>query len=356
MRGAASGLLIFLTCFTGAQAKECDADAPKGMLSRVVAIDSSKGDVYAGQKGADPANLPIALGDKEIVLTFDQGPHSYYTKNVLDVLDRHCVKATFFFAGGAASKYSYAVRDADRRGHTIAAAPWTPSANFENIGYEAARTEIEKGLAAVSKASGQGIAPFFRVSSPNLAPDVQAYLKESGVSLWRYDVAADDGDSGLTATKLANRTITRVQEAGKGVIQFHDTSRTTVDALDSILLNLKLGGYKVVHLVPIANYKPKGESVVQLAKPALLASVVTLGPSRGLVDSAKRRVRDGDEQGQRVQRSRRRAEREAAADRERATRGSMNRGYEQRPRELAAPAAYGYDRAYGSPARDADER
>ena len=355
MRGAASGLLIFLTCFTGAQAKDCDPDAPKGMLSRVVAINSAKGDGYAGQKGADPGSLPIALVDKEIVLTFDQGPHSSYTKNILDILDHHCVKATFFFAGGAAFKNSNAVRDAGRRGHTIAAAPWTASANFENISFDAARTEIEKGLTAVSKAAGQPIAPFFRVSSPTPPPDVQTYLREGGIGLWRYDIAADDTESSLTATKLANRTIARVQEAGRGVIQFHDTSRTTVDALDSILLNLKLGGYKVVHIVPIATYKPKEEVAAELATPALLASVTT-SASHSLVDSAKRRVRDSDDQGQRVRRARRRAEREAAADRERAARVPVNRSFEQRPRELAAPANYGYERAYGSAPRDAEER
>lgn len=354
MRGAASGLLIFLTCFTGAQAKDCDPDAPKGMLSRVVAIDSAKGDSYAGQKSADPANLPIALGDKEIVLTFDQGPHSAYTKNILDILDHHCVKATFFFAGGAAGKNSYAVRDAGRRGHTIAAAPWSASANFETISFEAAKSEIEKGLTAVSKAAGQPIAPFFRAPSPNLAPDVQTYLKESGISLWRYDIAADDGERGLTATKLANRTIARVQEAGKGVIQFHDTSRTTVDALDSILLNLKLGGYKVVHIVPVATYRPKDEVAAELAKPALFASVTT-SASHSLVDSAKRRVRENDDQGQRARRAKRRAERESA-ERERTARAPVNRSFEQRPRELAAPATYGYDRAYGGAPRDADER
>jgi peptidoglycan-N-acetylglucosamine deacetylase len=355
MRGAASGLLIFLTCFTAAQAKDCDPDAPKGMLSRVVAIDLAKSDVYAGQKGADAANLPVALGDKEIVLTFDQGPHPSYTKNILDVLDQHCVKATFFFAGGAAFKNSYAVRDAERRGHTIAAAPWTASANFENIAFEAAKTEIEKGLTAVSKASGQPIAPFFRVSSSTLAPDVLTYLKESGINLWRYDIAADDEESSLTATKLANRTIARVQEAGKGVIQFHDTSRTTVDALDSILLNLKLGGYKVVHIVPVATYRPKDEVVADLAKPTLLASVAT-SASHSLVDSAKRRVRDSDDEGRRVRRARRRAEREAVADRERAARATVTRSFEQRPRELAAPTSFGSDRNFERAWRDAEER
>lgn len=174
--------------------------------------------------------------------------------------------------------------------------------------------------------------------------------------MWRYDIAADDTESSLTATKLANRTIARVQEAGKGVIQFHDTSRTTVDALDSILLNLKLGGYKVVHIVPIATYKPKDDVAAELATPALLASVTT-SASHGLVDSAKRRVRDSDDQGQRVRRARRRAEREAAADRERAARATASPTLrEQRPRELAAPATYGYDRAYGGAPRDAEER
>ena len=50
------------------------------------------------------------------------------------------------------------------------------------------------------------------------------------------------------ATKFANRTLERLYQAGKGVIEFHDTRKVTVDALDSILVNLKANGFKLVQI------------------------------------------------------------------------------------------------------------
>jgi peptidoglycan/xylan/chitin deacetylase (PgdA/CDA1 family) len=274
------------------------------MLSRVVAVAPSNGPIYGGQNTGDAPGAPFALNAKEVVLTFDQGPHSAYTKYILDILDHHCVKATFFFTGSAALANPGAVRDVSQRGHTLAAGPWSASATFDNIAFEAAKDQIEKGLTAVAKASNAPVAPFFRVAATGIAPDVLSYFRERGVSLIYFDVAAGDGDSGLTATKLANRTLARIEAAGKGVIQFHDTKKVTVDALDSILVNLKLGGYKVVHIVPAASFTPRDEYLAGLAKTAIL----TPGPSRvshTLVDSAKRRVRDSDADERRARRLRR---------------------------------------------------
>jgi peptidoglycan/xylan/chitin deacetylase (PgdA/CDA1 family) len=282
------------------------------MLSRVVAVDSTNGAVYAGQKADDPASSPLVLNSKEIVLTFDQGPHPSNTKYILDILDHHCVKATFFFAGSAALANPSSVRDVSQRGHTLAAGPSPASADFGEIGFEAAKMEVEKGLTAVAKASNAPAAPFFRVAATNVAPDVLAYLKERGVSLWSIDLAAGDEEPGLTATKLANRTLAKIQQAGKGVIQFHDTKKVTVDALDSILYNLKLGGFRVVHIVPATSFTPKDEYLTGLAEPAILAAA----PSRvshTLVESAKRRVRDSEAGVRRVRRYRRPSLREQSS-------------------------------------------
>src|SRR5262249_25601744 len=85
-------------------------------------------------------------------------------------------------------------------------------------------------------------------------------------------------------------------EMGKGVIEFHDTRKTTVDALDSILSGLKLSGFKVVHIVPTANLSPKYEYLAAAVKP-----VINHGPSaasRSLVEMARRRVRPGESAGQ----------------------------------------------------------
>lgn len=265
-------VFVFLLNCCDAYSAQCNYEEHKGLLSRVIAVDPVNGPKAGG--GASDA-APFELNDKEVILTFDGGPHPAYTGYILDILDRNCVKATFFFSGAAALAHPSAVRDAASRGHTIAAGAWQPA---RKTGSSTGREEeqIEKGFAAIAKASGGSIAPFYRTAQESLLPQrVLDYLKGRGVALWSGGIASGDDESELTPTKLANRALLQIQQKGKGVIEFHDTRKITVDALDSILMNLRLDGYKVVHIVPVSNLTPKEEALAELAaapaKPAVSA-------------------------------------------------------------------------------------
>ena len=60
---------------------------------------------------------------KEVYLTFDDGP-SHNTPQVLDILDKYNVKATFFVTGENARYQSY-IRTAYLKGHAIGAHSYT---------------------------------------------------------------------------------------------------------------------------------------------------------------------------------------------------------------------------------------
>ncbi|HID96998.1 MAG TPA: polysaccharide deacetylase family protein [Thermodesulfobacteriaceae bacterium] len=57
-------------------------------------------------------------------LTFDDGPHPIYTPQLLDILDRHKAKATFFMVGKAAGNHRNIVKMASRAGHAIGNHSW----------------------------------------------------------------------------------------------------------------------------------------------------------------------------------------------------------------------------------------
>jgi len=58
-------------------------------------------------------------GKDIVALTFDDGPAEPTTRQVLDVLDKHLVKATFFVSGVHALKHPEIIREIIKRGHTI---------------------------------------------------------------------------------------------------------------------------------------------------------------------------------------------------------------------------------------------
>jgi peptidoglycan/xylan/chitin deacetylase (PgdA/CDA1 family) len=295
-RSLTLSIVIFFN--VSAHAAHCSYDKENSFLSRVVAVDSSNGPVYRAHKDdSDAAGPPpLELRSKEVILTFDQGPHPDYTKYILDILDQHCAKATFFLSGSAALANPSPVREAAAHGHTLGAAPWTGAARLGTATADAPQAGIEKSFAAIAKASGSPVAPFFRAPSTGLPPGELAYLKERGVSLWYADLEPAGIESSVTPTQLANKTLLRIREMGQGVIQLHGTRKATVDALDSILSGLKLSGFKVVHIVPTASIAPKEEYLAALAKPALNPS--PSHASRRLVDIARRRVRQSEAAGQ----------------------------------------------------------
>ena len=270
---------------------ECTDDSKKSMLSRVVAIGPTNGAIDGKPDAGEPDRTPypLELKDKELVLTFDQGPHAKYTDYILFTLDRFCAKAVFFFSERAALENPDTVRKVAARGHTVAVGPRLMSADFIGISFEAAKTKIERGFAAVGSATGgQQVAPFFRAPSEGLSPSLMAYLKERGVSLWSFDIAAEDTEPGVSLGKFESRTIAQIRTAGKGVIQFHDWSKLTVDGLDDILSDAKRSGFKIVQPVAGTAFVPNRDYLNGMA--GAIPRTHT-APSRSLNDAPRQKVR-----------------------------------------------------------------
>jgi peptidoglycan/xylan/chitin deacetylase (PgdA/CDA1 family) len=60
-----------------------------------------------------------ARGPRQVALTFDDGPNPVYTREVLDVLDRHGIRSTFFVLGTAVEKNPSVFQDIIDAGHEI---------------------------------------------------------------------------------------------------------------------------------------------------------------------------------------------------------------------------------------------
>jgi peptidoglycan-N-acetylglucosamine deacetylase len=255
-----------------AASADCAYDPARTHLSRIIAVDSTNGPLY-GQlvHSADkPQMRPLALLDHEIVLTFDDGPVAATTNVILDTLDQHCVKATFFPVGGMALLGSKTLREVVLRGHTVGSHTWSHPLFIHSMQFERIRAEIEIGFAAVSQAAGAPIAPFFRFPGLGDSPEAAAYLASRNISMWSVDVVAGDTERGATPARVTHNTITRLERLGKGIVLFHDTKRITAEALDGILTILENDGYKVVHIVSNTAYQPDAEV---LANPELLRSM-----------------------------------------------------------------------------------
>jgi peptidoglycan/xylan/chitin deacetylase (PgdA/CDA1 family) len=230
--------------------------AEKTLAGRELPIDLAGGPRFGALQF--PESLP--LRDKEVVLTFDDGPHPVRTPAILDILDRYCVKAVFFIVGRMALEQPEALREIARRGHVIGAHSFTHPRNLARLGKARANAEIEMGFAAVSHALGGPVAPLFRFPGLNHSDALLAYLAERNISAWSVDVVSGDTEV-RGARTMPRRLFSRLEKKGRGIILFHDTKRATAGSLASILDRLKAEGYSVPRIAAAPAITPDEDLV-----------------------------------------------------------------------------------------------
>jgi peptidoglycan-N-acetylglucosamine deacetylase len=248
----ASLLLALFACAETANAAEC---APGAMgVSRTIVVDPTEHTRLGGLQYRE--SLP--LRDKEVVLTFDDGPLPPYTNRILETLASECVKATFFMVGRMVRGYPSLVRRVYNEGHTVANHSQNHPFTFAKMSVEQASVEIEDGFTSLRTALGdpKAVAPFFRIPGLLRQNSVEQYLAAHDVMTWSVDVVADDWTH-IKAAEVTHRAISRLEANRKGILLLHDIQPATALALPEILHELKARGFKIVHVVPATPDRPK---------------------------------------------------------------------------------------------------
>ena len=248
--------LVFATALAfalPAQAAECPRKDTLG-TSRVMAVDAAT-HPRVGSKSF-PQSLPLA--DREVVLTFDDGPFPGTDARVLAALAEQCVRATFFLIGRQAAVYPDWVRKIAAAGHTIGHHSFSHP-NLQQIRPDKAAADIDRGIAAVEGAL-QGAStmapstrffryPYFAMTQPTLDDLAKRGIVVFGADLWASDWNQMSPDAQL---KLLTD---RLKAAGKGIILLHDPRAQTAAMLPAFLRYLRDNRYRVVHVVPAASAK-----------------------------------------------------------------------------------------------------
>jgi peptidoglycan/xylan/chitin deacetylase (PgdA/CDA1 family) len=244
----AAALIVTMGWIAAAQAADCPRKDTLG-TSRILKVDAAT-TPRVGLKSF-PQTLPLA--DHEVVLTFDDGPWPPTTMRVLAALAHECVQATFFLIGKSAAEHPDLVRRIAAEGHSIGHHTWSHR-NLKHIRPNEAVEEIDRGIAADEKAL-HGVATttpstsFFRFPGFESTPATLDLLQSRGIVVFGADFWASDWNRMTPKQELELITL-RLENAGKGIILFHDTKAQTAAMLPGFLRYLSDHGYHVVHLVP----------------------------------------------------------------------------------------------------------
>ncbi len=187
----------------------------------------------------------ISLRDKEVVLTFDDGPMPKKTERIVATLDEFGVKATFLMVGEMAKAHPDIAKLVVRHGHTIGSHTYR-HANLRSLSFETAIAEIDKGRKAVAAATNEDVG-FFRFPYLADSKSLRSWVAGNGMVVLDVQIDSKDYFSNSPAA-VATRTMDALRKHRKGIILLHDIHNRTAAMLPALLTQLKAEGYKVVNL------------------------------------------------------------------------------------------------------------
>jgi peptidoglycan/xylan/chitin deacetylase (PgdA/CDA1 family) len=266
-------LWVAFLCLAGlsgpALAQSCPGNPDAIGTSRVITVDPTA----LPHIGTMQYHTSLPLNDHEVVLTFDDGPLPPYTERILAILKANCVKATYFLVGQMAQTYPWAVREIYNDGNTIGTHSQHHPFHFDSMGLPRIESEVDGGIASVTKAVGdpRAVAPFFRIPGLARGKQVERFLASQKLAVWSADEVADDWHRGITPEQIVHLAISRIDaKHHRGVLLLHDIHPATAMALPTLLKELKQRGYHIVQVVPTGE-RPK--SVPVLPEPPAIAKL-----------------------------------------------------------------------------------
>ncbi len=241
---AASPLGISPLAAQQAQQARCQPGPNALGVSRTIEVDTTGGPRFGRLQYRD--HDPLQEG--EVVLTFDDGPHPSFTPAILDALEEHCTKATFFVLGQRALSFPAQLREVGRRGHTVGTHTWS-HANLGRSSAAQIESQIELAISAAQLTLGGPTAPFFRFPYLSDPASAQRYLQSRDIANISIDVDSHDFRTKSPSRMIAN-VLRGLLEKKKGIILFHDIQPSTAHGIRQMLAELKSRGYRIVHMKP----------------------------------------------------------------------------------------------------------
>lgn len=217
-------------------------DIPLDSLNLLIDVDREENtDTYLNFK-----KNTINEEDKVVALTFDDGP-SKYTKDILDILKKYDACGTFFLIGNKVSFYGEVLREMLSEGNEIGNHSYDHK-YLTRLSEEEVKDEISKTQDEIKRVTGY-TPTLFRPTYGGYNNTLKSYIDLTFV-LW--DV--DSRDWSVKSTEGIMYNVFKDVKSGS-IILFHDNHEYSVNALPSVIKELKKQGYKFVTVSELLELK-----------------------------------------------------------------------------------------------------
>lgn len=200
-------------------------------------------DIAAKNEGLVFLNGPVA--EKEVCLTFDDGPDDIVTPQVLDILKKYKVKGNFFFKGNRIRKYPDVVKRTYREGNLVLSHAYSHQELNKINAYD-----IDKEIWATEKAFEEvlGVKPaLIRPPFGSTNTDVINEISSNGCKMILWSIDTLDW-SQREKQNIVKNVLDNVRAGDIILMHCDEDKQVTVEALPVVLEGLKSRGYTIVGL------------------------------------------------------------------------------------------------------------
>ena len=185
--------------------------------------------------GPNITRLPPDAGQRgEVAITIDDGPDPEVTPQVLDILDRHQAKATFFCIGKLAARHPELCREIVRRGHAIENHSLSHDWYFSLLDPWSIHREVRKAQELLSDITGQP-PRFFRATAGLRNPELEPVLAHCGLRLCSWSKRGFDTRVGDADAVFASLTC---ELKGGDILLLHDGSAARTSEGKAVILDV----------------------------------------------------------------------------------------------------------------------
>ncbi|WP_433828567.1 polysaccharide deacetylase family protein [Actinoplanes sp. CA-015351] len=187
-----------------------------------------------------PAHSITTTGTEGVALTFDDGPDPTYTPQLLQMLAKERVKATFCVVGTNAKKHPELIREIVKAGHSLCNHSWNHDLKLGKKPPKKIKADLERTNAAIRAAVPNAKISYMRAPGGNFTPNLVKVSGKLGMAplYWQVDPRDWDQPKGETHADHRKKIVKIVQKRTRkgSVILSHDNAQPdTIEAYKTLL-------------------------------------------------------------------------------------------------------------------------
>jgi peptidoglycan-N-acetylglucosamine deacetylase len=272
---------IVLLCVPAAAQRQAGQSRPTEMYNMATPAQQRSGSAAATKPAATrapsrttaaekpPTTGPKSIsswptGRKVVALTYDDGPHPRITPQLLDLLARKRVRATFYVLGPMVEQYPQITKRIAEEGHEVANHSYSHK-EYTKLSSSAVEQDLRKTHDLIVSASGAPVTTF-RPPYGATNSRVNQQCEEMGYKVVLWDVDTNDWRKRTTQQMVA--TILKETKDGS-IILMHDRYQTTLDTTEAVIDALRERGFEFTTVADMLLADPKaGQTPTPQAAPS----------------------------------------------------------------------------------------